>query len=85
MYAEKVLASGDADIVVCGHSHWPVMEQHPTPSGTGYYINAGDWLYHKTYVEWDGNGFYLKLFRSDAEDVVQSEIVPKRESADCRQ
>jgi len=41
------------------HSHYPVIEEYPTPNGTGLYINTGDWLYHRSYVEWDGTEFHL--------------------------
>ena len=37
---------------------------NPT-SGTGLYINTGDWLFHKTYVEWDGEEFRLLSFAGD--------------------
>ncbi len=49
-YAKNVLASGEAEVVVCGHSHHPVKEEFPIPDGQGVYINAGDWLWHQSYV-----------------------------------
>jgi len=58
-FAKQTLAQGEADVVVCGHSHYPVIEEYPTPNGTGLYINTGDWLYHRSYVEWDGTEFHL--------------------------
>lgn len=61
-YAERVLASGEADVVLCGHSHYPVRETFPTPTGTGLYLNTGDWLFHRSYVEWDGAEFRLRTF-----------------------
>ncbi|MBX7256294.1 MAG: UDP-2,3-diacylglucosamine diphosphatase [Candidatus Hydrogenedentes bacterium] len=61
-YAKATLAKGDADVVMCGHSHYPVMEEHPTPSGAGLYINTGDWLFHRSYVEWDGERFSIRSF-----------------------
>lgn len=63
-FAKRKLASGEADVVMCGHSHYPVVEEHPTPNGTGLYINTGDWLFHKTYVEWDGTKFRQRDFGS---------------------
>jgi UDP-2,3-diacylglucosamine hydrolase len=74
-FAQRTLARGEADVVCCGHSHYPVMEEHPTPSGMGMYINTGDWLYHRTYVVWDGATF--EMLRYDA----ASEIVPCGETA----
>ncbi len=56
-YATKVLAEGAADVVVCGHAHAPVLEQLPTPTGEGHYINTGDWLVHRSHTIWDGETF----------------------------
>ena len=61
-YARKALAAGKADVVVAGHSHHPVMETHPAQNGPGLYINTGDWLYHQSYVEWDGERFAHRSF-----------------------
>jgi len=58
-HARRALAQGDADIIMCGHAHDPVMETCPTPSGTGLYINTGDWLDHRSYVVWDGAEFSM--------------------------
>ena len=58
-YAKTTLASGVADIVVCGHAHAPTHEEYPTPTGTGLYLNTGDWMYHRSRVEWDGSTFNL--------------------------
>jgi len=56
-FARETLTAGRADVVMCGHSHYPVREEYPTPTGTGLYINTGDWLAHRTYIEWDGREF----------------------------
>ena len=75
-YAQRVLERGDADVVFCGHSHYPVMEEHPAPGGvTGMYINTGDWVYHRSYVVWDGTSF--EMLRYDP----AAEIVSRREAA----
>jgi UDP-2,3-diacylglucosamine hydrolase len=59
-FAARTLAEGKADVVMAGHAHAPAYEgQHPTPNGPGIYINAGDWMYHRSYVEWDGTEFRL--------------------------
>lgn len=63
-FARDTLARGDADVVLCGHSHYPVQETYPTPNGPGTYINTGDWLFHESYVEWDGDTFEIKRFPS---------------------
>jgi len=58
-FARDILASGKADLVFCGHSHSPVLEEMPGPSGMGMYINTGDWMHHRSYVVWDGEKFSL--------------------------
>ncbi|HEO70755.1 MAG TPA: UDP-2,3-diacylglucosamine diphosphatase [Candidatus Hydrogenedentes bacterium] len=60
-FAKDALAKGDADVVILGHAHYPLREEHPTPKGTGLYINAGDWLSHHSYVLWDGEDFHLHV------------------------
>jgi len=80
-FAKGKLAGGEADVVVCGHSHYPVMEEYPTPQGTGLYINSGDWLYHQSYVEWDGAEFRMRLFGAQVEHVDEPEIIAEGETA----
>lgn len=59
-FAQGVLAEGKADVVICGHSHYPVAEEHPTPDGTGLYLNTGDFVNQRSWVEWDGAEFRLR-------------------------
>jgi UDP-2,3-diacylglucosamine hydrolase len=61
-YAENMLASGEADVVLCGHSHYPIREEFPTPEGTGLYINTGDWLWHQSYVVSENGAYRLESF-----------------------
>ena len=68
-FARRALAEGRADVVMCGHSHHPTFETHPTPEGTGVYINTGDWLEHESYVEWDGEDFRLLLWGDPPEEI----------------
>jgi len=58
-FARETLRQGRADVVFCGHAHAPTIEEYPTPNGTGLYVNCGDWMYHRSYVEWDGEQFRL--------------------------
>lgn len=58
-FAKTTLAKGTADVVLCGHAHAPTYEEYPTPCGTGIYINTGDWMYHRSRVEWNGQQFQL--------------------------
>ncbi len=59
-HARGLLASGAADIVVCGHAHAPAMEDHPTPGGGGMYINTGDWITQRTHVVWQDGVFRME-------------------------
>lgn len=47
LYAQSLIATGKADIVVMGHSHNPELIELQG----GYYANCGDWLGHHSYVE----------------------------------
>lgn len=58
-YAGGVIARGEADIVCCGHSHAAVKESLPAPTGTGLFLNPGDWLERRAYIVWDGDDFHL--------------------------
>jgi UDP-2,3-diacylglucosamine hydrolase len=62
-FGAAVLARGEADAVFCGHAHAPVRIESPTPTGTGVYINTGDWFRSYSYVTWDGTDFDLKFHR----------------------
>lgn len=61
-FAKNLLESGEANVVFCGHTHYAVEEEIPTPDGTGLYVNTGDWMLHRTYLEWDGNEYCRKFF-----------------------
>jgi len=58
-FARETLAQGEVHAVFCGHAHAPIVEEHPTPTGTGHYFNTGDWLQHRSHVIWDGESFSL--------------------------
>lgn len=59
-YARRVLERGEAQIVLCGHSHAATIEEFPTPQGMGVYVNPGDWLHRRAYAVWDGEKFHLR-------------------------
>ncbi len=49
----QLQASPELDLVVLGHTHVPRLLE----VGSGrWYVNAGDWLQHDTYVVLDGGG-----------------------------
>ena len=59
-FARETLGRGEADVVVCGHSHAPVMLKLPPGEGSGIYINAGGWGNPRTFVEWE-NGVFRQM------------------------
>jgi UDP-2,3-diacylglucosamine hydrolase len=61
-YARQTLENGDADLVFCGHSHFPVEETFPTPKGSGLYVNTGDWQAHRTYLICNRDEIERKVF-----------------------
>jgi len=66
-HAARVLAAGDADVVMSGHAHAPEKTAYETPNGTGWYINSGDRLRHRSYVVWDGSDFHLTIEYPDGD------------------
>jgi UDP-2,3-diacylglucosamine hydrolase len=61
-FAREALAAGRAQVVMCGHSHYPTKEEFPTPDGTGLYLNTGDWVCHRSYVEHEDGEFRLREY-----------------------
>jgi len=76
-HAERMLAAGEADVVFSGHCHYPQRVEFPTPDGTGLYINTGDWLYHCSYVVWDGTAFTTHSLK-DAEDGAAEKVTERK-------
>ena len=58
-YAEKLIRSRKADIVVMGHSHKPDLIH----IAEGCYANCGDWLEHHTYIEITDGSVELKHYQ----------------------
>jgi UDP-2,3-diacylglucosamine hydrolase len=69
-FAQETLRQGEADVVMCGHSHYPVCEEMSTGTGQGAYINTGDWLMHQSYVEWEDGVFRLLREQAGVADVI---------------
>lgn len=64
-FAKGILTREEVDVVFCGHTHHPVEEEFETKRGIGIYINTGDWLSHRTYIDWDGQLFERKHYQSE--------------------
>jgi UDP-2,3-diacylglucosamine pyrophosphatase LpxH len=47
-WARGLLARGEAQLVVCGHSHTPLLE---ALDGHGLWLNTGDFVGHLTFGE----------------------------------
>jgi len=56
-FARGIIERGEADVVVCGHSHYAETLDIPTKNGQGLYMNTGDFLWHRKYIAWDGEHF----------------------------
>jgi UDP-2,3-diacylglucosamine hydrolase len=64
-YAEEELSKGTADVIICGHSHFPEEKHFPSPTGSGFYFNAGDWLEKRTYLIWENGEFTRAYYEED--------------------
>lgn len=56
-FARGVIERGEADVVVCGHSHYAETVEVETENGMGLYMNTGDFLWRRNYIVWDGERF----------------------------
>ena len=56
-FAASRLAAG-IDVVVAGHVHRPLLKQ----IGSGWYLNAGDWIRRCSYAVLDDHGLRLEYF-----------------------
>jgi UDP-2,3-diacylglucosamine hydrolase len=59
-FAEEELKKGEADVMICGHSHFP----EECTFEKGLYFNTGDWLEKRTYLIWE-NGVFSRDFHED--------------------
>ena len=58
-YAKDHLDNG-ADFVLMGHRHQPQIEQYEN----GTYVNTGDWLFHRSYAQFDGDKIELQSWKN---------------------
>lgn len=57
-YAQRAIAAGETDVVICGHAHAMETREFPAPhGGMGLYLNTGDWLERRCHTVWDGERF----------------------------
>lgn len=57
-----LLAKGDCDIVMHGHTHAAFVKQEPE----GIYVNSGEWLYEMKYVAMEGGVCRVERFSPGA-------------------
>lgn len=63
-YAQRKLKQGtDVDYFVFGHRHLPIHWQ--IPKSNAQYINTGDWLWHNSYVSFDGKNIEHGFFETE--------------------
>jgi UDP-2,3-diacylglucosamine hydrolase len=57
--AEQLAADPSLGMVVCGHSHLPMVHEHAPGR---WYVNSGDWITHCTYFTVDAAGPQLRYW-----------------------
>lgn len=81
-FAVDKIEKGEADVVMCGHAHFPVFETIPTPNGPGLYINTGDWISHRTVAVWEEDCF--SLWRSGEDALLVEQIAGEEARQDSQ-
>lgn len=61
-HARRLIESGRAPIVICGHAHVPVIESIEAGAFTGVYVNPGDWPLHRSYIRYAQGEFSMHTF-----------------------
>ena len=64
-YALKKSTEIDIDYFIFGHRHLPIHTY--LPNGKSQYLNMGDWLFHNSYVAFDGVEAKILFFESERE------------------
>jgi UDP-2,3-diacylglucosamine hydrolase len=65
-HARRLIAGGNATIVICGHAHLPRIAPVEGGGHSGLYINPGDWPIHRSFVRFSGGEFHLETFRKSS-------------------
>jgi len=61
-YCESYLNTNKADFFIFGHRHFPI--DYTLSNNHSRYINAGDWIDHNSYVEFNGSTIELKYYNT---------------------
>ncbi|MDR6241640.1 UDP-2,3-diacylglucosamine diphosphatase [Aureibacter tunicatorum] len=75
--AAEIAVNKGYDYVICGHIHQPVIKKFSLQDGEVTYLNSGDWIDHKTALEYE-NGEW-KIYKYD-EDPMMANIKEQKES-----
>lgn len=68
-FAATALEAESFDFFICGHRHWPV--DLLMNDDKARYINLGDWMKHRSYVEFDQGELKIKFFKNDKGEIIQ--------------
>jgi len=66
-YANRKSTQITADYFIFGHRHLPINTV--LENSESRYINLGDWLFHNSYVAFDGKNLKHRFFESEREVV----------------
>lgn len=63
------------DYVVCGHIHQPQKRLATTAKGQTLYLNSGDWIENRSYLEYNQSNWTLGYFQPEEEskDLIENE------------
>lgn len=64
-HGRKLIERGDADVVISGHTHAADDVVWEFEGGrSGRYLNTGDWMIERCYLEWDGGEFTAMHYKN---------------------
>jgi len=66
-YAVRKSETVGADYFIFGHRHLPINAL--LPNGKSRYVNSGDWLFHNSYLVFDGKEVKTEFFESELEEI----------------
>ncbi len=68
-YCERKIKSLDVDFFLFGHRHIPI--DYRLSDGKTRYINAGEWMFSNSYVEFDGENLQIRFFENENGTIIQ--------------